>query len=691
MSDILNTLRNVQTSNGYKTLVLDATTEEYILSVVERSELLAIATAVERVDERRSAQTSIEAIYILEPSAYSVNCLLTDYKTSPSRYKAAHVFFLPGLSKDLSAKLKTTHQFTIATKAFTEFQLYVDPKEATVFTTRNPQAMQVFYNAQCHDLVPPTVQITAKSLVNVCVMTGEYPIIRYYRPNENDGYFNASILPKMIADEFQTQLDNYARDHADFPPQSTRQRSVFIITDRTMDLFAPLLHEFTYQAMAYDNCKDIKDDVYTYEAENEKGMMEEKKAKLDDRDAEWLSIRHLHVMDAKELLSTRLEEFLSKNQMFVDRSKIKTTSDILTAVARLKGFDDERRVIILHKTLIESLLTLNGEKRLADLAEYEQNLANFGVDSDGQKIKTLADELVVTLLNPKYELFDKLRVIILYGLYRGGLIEEDYIKLLHLTGLQSLQEMENTLLYIKNFEEIGFKLVKPNLKSRSIFKREFLHESISEGSYNTSRFRPSVDSIISKVTQNSLEQESFPYVKDQPPDEDSDISRTNSTSTTSLRNPKHKPAWARTNSVYHAPRQRIFYFIAGGMTHSEMRTAYELSAKFEKDVIIGSDEVLTPRIFLQNVHNLSVPRADLRLYTDWKRSRPSQPPAHLLGADPKPVSIDRSQQPQPSTQPALQTNPAKPALQPTLAKPAEQESPSKNGKRGMRFKKLFKG
>lgn len=33
---------------------------------------------------------------------------------------------------------------------------------------------------------------------------------------------------------------------------ASRTRSTLIITDRSMDTFAPLLHEFTYQAMAHD-------------------------------------------------------------------------------------------------------------------------------------------------------------------------------------------------------------------------------------------------------------------------------------------------------------------------------------------------------------------------------------------------------------------------------------------------------
>lgn len=628
-TDIFNTLTNVQTANGLKILILDKTTEDYLVKIISRSELLRIVTAVERVDQRRKVQSSVEAIYLLDSTLFSVNCMLTDYKHIPIRYKAAHVFFLPGLTSELSRIMKQVPQFTQCTKTFTEFQVCIEPKESMVFTTRDYQGMQIFYNSHCHDLVTETVKSTARSLVNVCVMTGEYPVIRYYTPNANDGYFQASILPKMIAMEFQEQLDNYARDHPEFPPQSTRQRSIFLVTDRTMDLFAPLLHEFTYQAMAYDDSKDINGNSYIYEAENEQGEVEPKTGELNDKDPEWCTLRHLHIVDAKDLLNSRLEEFLSKNQMFVDRSKIKTASDILTAVARLKGFDEDRRLLIMHKTLIDQLLEINRTKKLADLADLEQTLANFGVDIEGEKVKDLADRLVSMVAEDRYELKDKLRVIILYGLYRGGLIEEDYVKLIRLMGFSSPDEIHYHMSFIKNFELIGFKLIKPDLKSKSLFKRDFYHESVSENSYNTSRFRPSINSIVTKALQNSLEQSVFEYTKDKPLDDDPETPGPVHV-TTSLRNPKHKPSWARTNSAYQAPRQRIFYFVAGGITYSEVRTAYELGNRWEKDVIIGGDEILTPSNFLKQVHKLNARREDLNLYIDYKRSKPTEAPRYLL-------------------------------------------------------------
>lgn len=50
-----------------------------------------------------------------------------------------------------------------------------------------------------------------------------------------------------------------------------------------------------------------------------------------------------------------------------------------------------------------------------------------------------------------------------------------------------------------------------------------------------------------------------------------------------------KPSWhrgARQNSSTQT-RQRILIFMAGGMTFSEVREAYQLSSSLNKDIIIG--------------------------------------------------------------------------------------------------------
>ena len=89
----------------------------------------------------------------------------------------------------------------------------------------------------------------------------------------------AEVLSRVLAFEVQAALEEYKRANPEFPVRaccvpslssmrrltggvsfffffqkqdSGRQRATLIVTDRAMDVVAPLTHEFTYQAMAND-------------------------------------------------------------------------------------------------------------------------------------------------------------------------------------------------------------------------------------------------------------------------------------------------------------------------------------------------------------------------------------------------------------------------------------------------------
>ncbi|KAI5294295.1 vacuolar sorting protein VPS33/slp1 [Ascosphaera acerosa] len=99
-------------------------------------------------------------------------------------------------------------------------------------------------------------------ITSVCVALGEYPLVRYYRPNHLP--HEARVLCPYLAKFVQQALDEHAKATPSYPPPSTRPRGVLYILDRSLDLAAPLIHEFTYQAMAHDllPLKEGGDKVY---------------------------------------------------------------------------------------------------------------------------------------------------------------------------------------------------------------------------------------------------------------------------------------------------------------------------------------------------------------------------------------------------------------------------------------------
>ena len=103
-----------------------------------------------------------------------------------------------------------------------------------------------------------------------------------------------------------------------------------------------------------------------------------------------------------------------------------------------------------------------------------------------------------------------------------------------------------------------------------------------------------------------------------------------------------RPAWANRNKLPSTEaRQRIIVFIAGGATYSEARSCYELSNKWNRDVILGATEMITPSTFIRELARSRDSRQSLKLSMDQVRSvpppqqtKPSMPPSQQQGGLP---------------------------------------------------------
>lgn len=181
---------------------------------------------------------------------------------------------------------------------------------------------------------------------------GEYPKVRYYKPRNPS--HEAHVLCSHLARFVQDELDAYANVNPDFPPQTTRPTGVLLITDRSMDAVAPLIHEFTYQAMAHD-LLPIKegDKVYYRTVVNEGGPdQEEKDAEIGEKDKIWVENRHRHMKDTIEKLMGDFQKFLDENPHFTNSDAEATSLNaIKDMLAGLPQFQELKEAYSLHLSM----------------------------------------------------------------------------------------------------------------------------------------------------------------------------------------------------------------------------------------------------------------------------------------------------------------------------------------------------
>ncbi|KAF6790715.1 Protein transport protein sec1 [Colletotrichum sojae] len=621
---IVDTIKNI-TRGDWKVLVLDEDSKRIIDNVVKEDDILNNNIAnIERIEEKRDMNPEMDAIYILSPKENIAEILVNDFERR--RYKQAFLVWTGVLEPRVRHMIDNCAAAKQRIAGFETLSIDFYPRESHLVTFRDPWSFPVLYHPGCNNLVAKHMKILADKITGVCVTLGEYPKVRYYRPRNPT--HEASVLCAHLARFVQEGLDEYAQWNQNFPPQSSRPTGTLIITDRSMDLVAPFVHEFTYQAMVHD-LLPIKDgDKVTYHVVTNEGTpeAEEQDMELCDKDSVWVDNRHRHMSDTIEKLQGDFRKFLEANPHFVNEESDTTNlNSIRDMLAGLPQFQEMKQAYSLHLSMAQEAMNVFQRNNLPDIASVEQCLAT-GLDENFKKPKNILDQVVRLLDDDAVMLQDRLRLIILYVMYREGVIMEDINRLLAHSGLPP-KEAET----LANLQQLGARAVhalkEPRQPQQPLFQKNTKPAEASE-EYSLSRFETAMQTMLEELSRGTLDQTTFPYVKP-PLDPNEDLLASQQGSLRAGR-----PNWAAAGRRPPENRQRFIVFMAGGATYSESRACYDVSARQGKDIFLATSHMLTPSLFVRQVGDLSKDKRGLDIPMErpkplapaWVYERPAPPP-----------------------------------------------------------------
>lgn len=438
----------------------------------------------------------------------------------------------------------------------------------------------------------------------------------------------ASVLSSHLARFVSEELDEYMRWNQGFPPPSSRPQGILLVTDRSMDLMAPLVHEFTYQAMAHDllPIQDTGKTTYHMTVNEDSPEAEEKDMELSDKDKVWVENRHRHMKDTIDKLMGDFQKFLDQNPHFTDQTQDTTSLNaIKDMLAGLPQFQEMKETYSLHLTMAQECMNKFQHQKLPDIASSEQTMAT-GLDEDFRKPKNVLEAVAQLLDDDAITQGDRLRLVIVYVLYRDGVIMEDIQRLLAHASLPP-QNAE----IIQNMELLGARTARglkdPKRDVAPLFPVD-PKAAIPNEDYSLSRFQPILKHLLEHLCRGALDQTNFPYVKPPlDPNEDAIVGQG------SLR--AAKPSWAGAGRRVPENRQRIIIFMAGGATFSESRVCYEVGAALNRDIVLATSHMITPQLFIQQVGDLSVDKRRLDLPMDRP---PKRAPAHVFDRPAPPMA-----------------------------------------------------
>lgn len=658
---------------NFRHLIVDDTTSLIVKSLF-KDDILNYVYTCYKIDDSKRSKGREKGIYLLDPFCiYSIDCLLADFSRG-LRYKDAVLLLLPGISTENLRRIRSNQLLmqSIRGRIINVDYLSLRPLENRVFVTDATCSVPVYYNYQRlgRDLQRYQQEKALQSMMSLCILTHEYPIVRYFN----------SPLSKSLALEFQRRLDEYYRAHSELAP--TNSRTVFLITERAMDIFGPFCHYKYYRSQIFDLMDDkmrkIRKDytfVYDYDVKTGEGI-ERKHLAFDSDDPVYTKLKDLKIEDYTKQIVGMVNTLRKEDEQY---SNLKYTSDLSHAALSQGEHMFGKQLITGHFNLITQINDRFQADKILDAIVFENKCAsNLGPDRSLHE--PITSELLTLLADDSIFMGNKIRLLIVYAIYRGGLIKSDFVKLLKF----SIPEKADSILtLISNLEKLQVFLFRSDLRSK--MKPISTYFDIKNTEELTERLVPTFSNIISRLARNELpevyntmttdngynsedydnaseDDKTFPYVKGAPIDTLSDslqgmhLGNRGMNSTSSFKTVRSQPKWKSVNASDNTlTKQKLFIFCAGGLTESELSTMISLEPKLNRNIFIGADEVYSTWDLLGDIRLINDDRKNFDFVLD-KKSIPRKPPAILyensagssshVSQTRAPITNDRRQQQQ---------------------------------------------
>ncbi|MBN3324212.1 STXB2 protein, partial [Atractosteus spatula] len=648
-----------------RVLIVDHPSMRILSSCCKMSDIMAEGiTIVEDINKRREPISSLEAIYLISPVeksvltplsvSQSVMAMINDFRDTAFTYKAAHVFFtdvcpdnlfteigksrvskviktlkeinvafLPKESqkqpshigvlafcslwswrifflfplKDIQESVSEvkrsfffhahgseTHHAWCIFLVFSLDSLSSDPSLCpprsspwTALTSHLPGSFHTFFSPHSSGNKTKLMETLAEQIATLCATLKEYPAVRYRKGPEDNAAFAEMVLDRLKA---------HKADNPSMGEGADKARSQLLIVDRGYDPISPILHELTFQAMVYD-LLDIEHDIYKYETTGI-GESREKEVLLEEDDELWVQLRHMHIADVTKKVTELLKNFCEGKRMNTDKANIKDLSQMLK---KMPQYQKELSTYSTHLHLAEACMK-KFRSNVDKLCEVEQDLA-MGKDAEGEPIKDPMKTIVPVLLNAEIKPYDKIRIILLYiFLKKKGIAEENLTKLIQHANIQQDSNI------ITNLQKLGCPIIAGGANAGNTLPDR---KERRESTYQLSRWTPIIKDVMENAIEDKLDRKAWPFISDPIP------TATTQAAVSSARfGHWHKN---KTATEYRSG-PRLIVFTIGGMAHSELRAAYEVTRATDNkwEVLMGSTHILTPTHFLDDLKKLDQPQ-----------------------------------------------------------------------------------
>ncbi|KAL1556786.1 STXBP unc-18 S1 [Salvia divinorum] len=626
--EMLRSTKTGDSKSSWKVLIMDKLTVRIMSYACKMTDITEEGVSlVEDIHKRRQPLPSMDGIYFIQPTKENIVIFLSDMSGRSPLYRKAFVFFSSPVSRELVAQIKKEGSVLSRIGALREMNLEYFAIDNQGFITDNERALEdLFGDDESSRRGDACLNVMGTRIATVLASMREFPYVRYRAAKSLDPTTMTTfrdLIPTKLAASVWNNLMKYKANLPNFPQLETCE---LLILDRSVDQIAPIIHEWTYDAMCHD-LLNMDGNKYIHEVPSKTGGRPEKKeVLLEDHDPIWLELRHAHIADASERLHEKMTNFVSKNkaaQIHGSRSGGElSTRDLQKMVQALPQYSEQIEKLSLHVDIAGKINKIIRESGLKDVGQLEQDLV-FG-DAGTKDI--------INFLRAKEDVSReyKLRLLMIYAAVYPEKFDDD--KISKLMELARLPPDDATAVYNMRLLESSSDPKKSSLvpfslkfdvhKKKHAARKDRPGEAVA---WQLSRFYPIIEELVEKLSKGELPRNDYPCMNEPSPtihgSSQAAAIRSVNIPTPYSKRSRRTTTWARprnsddgyssdsilrhASSDFKKMGQRIFVFIVGGATRSELRACHKLSAKLQREIVLGSSSLDDPPQFITKLKLLN--------------------------------------------------------------------------------------
>ncbi|KAK8538085.1 hypothetical protein V6N12_044223 [Hibiscus sabdariffa] len=366
--EMLRSAKVKDSKSTWKVLIMDKVTVKIMSYSCKMADITSEGVSlVEDIYRRRQPLPSMDAIYFIQPTKENVVMLLSDMSGRTPLYKKAFVYFSSPIPRELVAHIKKDSS--------------VLPRIDELGVLCNRQPEDLFGDEENTRKGDACLNVMATRIATVFASLREFPFVRYRAAKSLDPMTMTTfrdLIPTKLAAGIWNCLMKY-KSIPNFPQTETCE---LLILDRSIDQIAPVIHEWTYDAMCHD-LLNMEGNKYVHEVPSKTGGPPEKKdVLLEEHDPIWLELRHAHIADASERLHEKMTNFISKNKAAQLQHGSReggelSTRELQKMVQALPQYSEQIDKLSLHVEIAGKINRIIRDQGLRELGQLEQDLV-FG-------------------------------------------------------------------------------------------------------------------------------------------------------------------------------------------------------------------------------------------------------------------------------------------------------------------------